>query len=74
MDDKGFGHIDFAALAWRKGARSGGGGGNCVEVADLPGGGFAVRDSKNPLSAPLVFTAAEKAAFVEGVKNEGLLG
>ncbi|MEU4155662.1 DUF397 domain-containing protein [Actinoplanes sp. NPDC026670] len=75
MEDptKGYGHIDPNTLTWRKGSRSNGNGGDCVEVADLPDGGFAVRDSKNPLSPALWFTPAEKAAFVEGVKNEGLL-
>jgi hypothetical protein len=34
--------------AWRKSSYSGGGSGNCVEVADAPLGAVAVRDSKNP--------------------------
>jgi hypothetical protein len=42
--------------------------GTCVEVADLPGGGTAVRDSKDPASPVLTFTAAEWVAFVRGVK------
>jgi hypothetical protein len=71
---KGYGHIDADTLAWRKGSRSNGSGGNCVEVADLPDGGFAVRDSKNPLSPVLWFTPAEREAFVLGIKEEGLLG
>lgn len=58
-------------LAWRKSSRSGGssGGGDCVEVADLPGGGRAVRDSKNPAGAQLRFTPSEWTAFVGGVKD-----
>lgn len=35
---------DLSTAAWRKSSRSGGEGGNCVELAYLGG----VRDSKNP--------------------------
>lgn len=74
MNDKGYGSVDLSQLAWRKGQRSNGGGGNCVEVADLPDGGLAIRDSKNPGQPPMLFTPAEREAFVLGVKEEGLLG
>ncbi len=40
----------------------------CVEVADLDGGGRAVRDSKDPAGGFLVFTAAEWVAFTAGVR------
>ena len=55
-------------LKWRKSTRSGQSG-NCVEVADLPAGGRAVRDSKDPAGPVLRFTAAEWDAFVDGVKD-----
>ncbi|MFY9809644.1 MAG: DUF397 domain-containing protein [Pseudonocardiaceae bacterium] len=42
--------------------------GNCVEVADLPGGHRAVRDSKNPAGPALTFTPAEWVAFTAGVR------
>jgi hypothetical protein len=42
--------------------------GTCVEVADLPDGKRLVRDSKDPASPVLTFTAAEWAAFVRGIK------
>jgi hypothetical protein len=42
---------------------------NCVEVADLPDGGAAVRDSKDPEGPVLRFTPAEWAAFLGGVKS-----
>ncbi len=42
--------------------------GNCVEVGQLPGGGVAVRDTKDRDHA-LVFTPDEWTAFVAGVKN-----
>ncbi|GLY00209.1 MULTISPECIES: DUF397 domain-containing protein [Actinoplanes] len=50
-----------------------GSGGDCVEVADLPDGGFAVRDSKDPDGPILFFTPGERAAFVAGVREENLL-
>jgi Domain of unknown function (DUF397) len=56
-------------LVWRKSSRSGPQGGNCVEVAELPDGGVAVRDSKHPEGSPLLFTLAEWRAFVGGVKD-----
>jgi len=40
-----------------------------VEVADLPDGGAAVRDSKDPDGPKLVFTRAEWVAFLGGVKD-----
>jgi Domain of unknown function (DUF397) len=43
--------------------------GNCVEVAHLPGGGVAVRDTKDRAKAAHVYTSPEWAAFLAGVKN-----
>lgn len=54
---------------WRKSSYSGGNGGNCVEVAVLPDGGRAVRDSKDPAGARLAFGADAWRAFVAGVKD-----
>ena len=60
----------LTSLRWRKGSRSNGnGGGNCVEVADLPGGGAAVRDSKDPGGPTLRFDSGEWDAFLESVKD-----
>jgi hypothetical protein len=56
-------------LTWRTSSYSSGQGGNCVEIADLPNGGQAVRDSKNRTGPALMFTAAEWAAFTAGVKS-----
>jgi Domain of unknown function (DUF397) len=40
----------------------------CVQVAHLPGGMVALRDSKDTTKAPHVFDSAEWSAFVAGIK------
>jgi hypothetical protein len=60
---------DLSGLTWRKSSRSGGQGGNCVEVATLADGGTAVRDSKDPDGPKLLFTASEWDAFLGGAKD-----
>lgn len=52
-------------LAYRKSSFSGL---ECVEVAPLPDGRVALRDTKDRTKPPHHFTAAEWAAFVAGVK------
>jgi hypothetical protein len=56
-------------LTWVKSSYSGGQGGNCVEVAALPEGGRAVRDSKDPQRPPLRFTAAQWRGFISGIRE-----
>ena len=41
----------------------------CVEVAHLPGGQVALRDSKDVGKAAHVFDRGEWSAFLAGVKN-----
>jgi transcriptional regulator with XRE-family HTH domain len=55
-------------LHWRKSSYSGENG-DCVEIADLPGGGVAIRDSKDPDGPALIFKPSEWDAFVRGVKG-----
>jgi hypothetical protein len=57
-------------LTWRKSTFSTGQRGNCVEVAELPDGGRAVRHSKDPDGSAIAYTAAEWDAFLEGVKAD----
>ncbi len=58
---------DFRGLRWFKSRASGSGG--CVEVAHLPEGGVAVRDTKDRSKAPHVYTRHEWEVFLIGVKN-----
>ena len=53
---------------WRK-SRASNPSGCCVEVAELPDGAIAVRNSRHPAGPALVYTRAEVAAFLTGVKN-----
>jgi hypothetical protein len=43
--------------------------GNCVEVACLPTGEIAVRNSRHPAGPVLLYTRAEMAAFLRGAKD-----
>jgi hypothetical protein len=61
-----------ARLSWRRSSWCSTN--SCLEVADLPDGGVAVRDSKQPISEPvLIFSAKEWRAFISGV-NAGEFG
>ena len=59
---------DLSGAVWRKSSASAGEN-ECVEVTDLPGGGRAIRDSKNPHLPALCFTAAEWNAAKKGILN-----
>ncbi len=55
-------------LTWRKSTFSGDSGGGCVEVAFLPDGGVAVRDTKDRSLPAHRFTPQEWTAFLAGVR------
>jgi hypothetical protein len=55
-------------LTWIKSSYSGGSGGNCIEMAVLPDGGRAIRDSKNPDGAMLRLSNREWQAFRVNIK------
>jgi hypothetical protein len=59
---------DQLPVTWRK-SRQSNPSGNCVEVAALPGGDVAVRNSRHPSGPALVYTRAEITAFLAGVKD-----
>ena len=58
--------LQLSSMAWRKSSYSNPSG-NCVEAATLSSGRVAVRDSKCP-GPVLIFTRAEWAAFLTGVR------
>jgi hypothetical protein len=53
---------------WRKSSYSNPSG-NCVELAELPTGLIAVRNSRDPEGAVLFYTRPEVDAFIRGAKN-----
>lgn len=59
---------DHVPAKWRKSTASNPSGA-CVEVAPLPDGEVAVRNSRHPSGPALIYTRAEVAAFLAGVKN-----
>ncbi|HZC40268.1 MAG TPA: DUF397 domain-containing protein [Streptosporangiaceae bacterium] len=55
-------------LRWRK-SRHSNPSGNCVEVAGLPAGGLAVRDSRDPSGPVLMFARRDWQAFVRAARD-----
>ncbi|MEU0549722.1 DUF397 domain-containing protein [Micromonospora sp. NPDC005979] len=56
--------MDMTGARWRTSTRSGGNGGNCVEVADNLPGVVLVRDSKDRDGATLTFRPDAWRGFV----------
>ncbi|MCZ7429771.1 DUF397 domain-containing protein [Micromonospora sp. WMMA1949] len=60
---------ELPPMRWLKSSRSNPSG-NCVELAELPGGGgIAVRNSRHPEGPALIYTVDEIAAFVLGARD-----
>ncbi|MFE2999761.1 DUF397 domain-containing protein [Nocardia sp. NPDC059246] len=59
--------IDLANLAWRKSIHSNPSG-NCLEIAELPDGGIALRNGRYP-AAFITATRGERDAFLAGAKD-----
>jgi Domain of unknown function (DUF397) len=58
----------LSGLVWQKSGRSNPSG-NCVEMAELPDGDIAIRNSRDPHGAVLVYSRAEIEAFIGGAKD-----
>ena len=59
---------DQLAARWRK-SRLSNPSGSCVELAELPDGVIAVRNSRDPSGPALIYSRAEVAAFFQGAKD-----
>jgi hypothetical protein len=66
--DNGVPAGSLTGVRWVKSGRSNQSG-NCVEVAALPDGSVAMRNSRHPDGPALIYTRAEITAFVEGAKD-----
>jgi hypothetical protein len=66
--DNGVPATHLHGVAWHK-SRYSNPNGNCVEIAKLPGGDIAVRNSRDPEGPALIYTPAEIAAFLLGAKD-----
>jgi hypothetical protein len=58
----------LAHAAWRK-SRQSNPSGNCVELAALPGGTIAIRNSRHPAGPALLYPRADFAAFLAGARD-----
>lgn len=59
---------DLTGAVWHKSTRSGGSGGNCVEVADNLPNLVGVRDSKDTAGPTLTYPTACWSAFITAAK------
>lgn len=66
--DNGVRASSLPGVRWTKSGRSNQSG-NCVEVAALPDGSVALRNSRHPDGPALVYTRAEITAFVGGARD-----
>lgn len=59
---------NLGSVEWRKSSASNPSG-NCVEAAALPDGQVAIRNSRDAHGPALIYTRAEIAAFLAGVRK-----
>jgi hypothetical protein len=59
---------ELPPVSWRK-SRQSSPQGNCVELAELPDGQVAMRNSRFPEGPVLVYTRAEISALLGGVRD-----
>ncbi|TDC81718.1 DUF397 domain-containing protein [Actinomadura sp. 7K507] len=60
--------MDLSRAVWRKASRSTSNGGECVEVAGVPGT-VAIRDSKDPSGPRLIMTPDDFRRLAEELKH-----
>jgi hypothetical protein len=60
--------VQLRQVRWQK-SRYSNSQGSCVEMALLPGGDVAVRNSRDPDGPALIYTQAEIQALLQGVKD-----
>jgi len=61
--------VDNTDAQWRKSSFSGDNGNSCVEVATLPDGAVAVRDTKDRSLTAHRYPGPEWAAFLSGLRD-----
>ena len=66
--DNGIPADQLVSARWRK-SQASNPSGSCVQVAELADGAIAMRNSRHPSGPALIYTRAEIAAFLAGVKN-----
>ncbi|MCW2941965.1 MAG: hypothetical protein JWN00_4950 [Actinomycetia bacterium] len=59
---------ELSGARWQKSGRSNSQG-NCVEMAELPEGSIAVRNSRHPEGPALIYTRLEIEALILGAKD-----
>lgn len=60
---------ELSTATWRKAAKSGSNGGDCLEVAPLSDGRVGIRDTEARDKAPFVVSASVWDAFIDGAKK-----
>ena len=63
--------MDMTGARWRKSTKSGGNGGDCVEVADNLPGVVLVRDTKDRDGGTLTFSPESWRGFVAMARDAG---